>query len=258
MDKKQRERIHIERFLGANSSLPGGTIEDSERADFLLHTDQGVIGIEVTRVVAESELDGTIPMEQDSLQDRVLTGVKKCLDDVKARSAIVSVFFDDSVKITKASVDNIARRISKLVSDGIRTLEDSDYDSFSISDEELLPEEILEILIYAGSTLKSFSVNSPKFFHPSSLSVDLLSAKISNKESVALSPNLKCREVWLVVVMEGLSKGTTFEVDDSILSHTYKTKFDRVFLFGSFEKKTFEILTNNSENGKEKVNEEIN
>lgn len=106
MDKKQRERIHIERFLGANSSLPGGTIEDSERPDFLLHTDQGVIGIEVTRVEAEPELDGTIPMEQDSLQDRVLTGVKKCLDDVKARSAIVSIFFDDSVKITKASASS--------------------------------------------------------------------------------------------------------------------------------------------------------
>lgn len=254
MDKKQRERIHIERFLGANSSLPSGTIEDSERPDFLLHTDQGLIGMEVTRVVADPESDGTTPMEQDSLRDRVLTGVKKCLDDLKDRSAIVSVFFDDSVKITKNNVDGIARRISKLVSDCIRTLEDSDYDSFSISDEELLPEEILEILIYTGSTLKSFSVSLPKFFHASSLSVDSLSAKISNKESVALSSNLKFREVWLVVVMEGLSKGTTFEVDDSILSHTYKTKFDRVFLFGSFEKKTFELLTNNSDHGKENVN----
>ncbi len=250
MDKKERERIHIERFMGANRSLPTGTIEDSERPDFLLHTDQGLIGIEVTRVVAEPELDGSIPMEQDSLQDRVTIGVKKYLDDLKAKPAIVSVFFADSVRITKNRVNDIARRISKLASDGIRTLEASGYDSLSISDEELLPEEILEIMIYTGSTLKSASASSPHFFHPSSLSIDSLSANISSKESVALSPNLKCRELWLVVVMEGLRKGTTFEVDDSILSHTYKSKFDRVFLFGSFEKKTFELLTNNSDHGK--------
>jgi hypothetical protein len=51
----------------------------------------------------------------------------------------------------------------------------------------------------------------------------------------------KCRELWLLMVLEGFAPSSLWKVDDAVLSHRYHTTLDRLFILECFGGKYFEL-----------------
>ena len=71
MDKK-RELIHLERFKENCTFFPEGEIDCTERPDFIIHTNEKIVGIEHTEIFQPGPPDGSSLQAQDVLAQKIV------------------------------------------------------------------------------------------------------------------------------------------------------------------------------------------
>ena len=78
MEKKEQERICVERFLKAIGKAPA-QIEDAEAPDFRVHFDSEAVGIEVTKSLRFGERGPNTPQAQASLAAKGMNQARSLL-----------------------------------------------------------------------------------------------------------------------------------------------------------------------------------
>jgi hypothetical protein len=181
--KKEVETYYLEEARRASAIFPAGELEPDEKPDFLLHTDRGKIGIEVTELCREE------PRAEAGRLAKVPEKAKALYDSrPDARPVDVNVWFwrAESVSFTKLK-DSLAGFVytnCRDVSKGHYTGLPSGFNHIGIWRSQG-PEGLWQ----AGRVFDT--VVAPK---------ELLESRIAEKNARVADYKLSAPEVWLLII----------------------------------------------------------
>ena len=239
--KKQKETNHLNRFVDCFKSFPIGEIIPSEKPDFLITTQNGILGIELTQILKPGSPDGSSPQAQESLQRTILFKAKTALrnDSVLAE---IHVLFNSAEIVKKMDVDSVAQSLVDIV---IRGFKENQADHFFIEESDDLEIQLLPDCIdfisckRLNKTTASFCPILSSFVHPiNSRDIQRL---IDSKERSRMNYSQECSYYWLILVEDGHAPSSFLELNEDAKSNIYRTSFQKVFYFKSFEKLYYDL-----------------
>jgi hypothetical protein len=244
-DSKREERFHLRVFAKCYSEFPVGRCRYGRPPDpdLVVHTEQGRIGIEHTRLFRIADQPNKPMQRQEALQNRIVTNARDTYRAAGGRDAHLSVYFDDRVTLGKADVAMYSDKLA----DAMRVIE-AELGSHIKAD---VPIQIhnweynrrFPNGLPAGFQLLYFDyVSKPGFecwgvAHGTVVPLlrqDHIQAKIDNKEKRLAGYRANCQQVWLLIVADGSTPSTRFDFPADVRTIPYKSHFDRAFLMESF------------------------
>lgn len=232
MKKKALEQILISRFLEVLQNGNLGQLIAHENPDFLLQSDSGTLGIEITRLY-RAATPGESPLkEQEVLRESVMKGAKVIYDKKALPPIHVSVHFNQAFRLRKQTVQPTAAVVAAL---GERLIPDAEGGSkseeYEWTNRAYFPDTIDLVMVHRmkGATRSSWSAPSVGFLPE--LSPTEVAQKISEKE-LRLSDYMKaCSRVWLVLVSRGDMLSSVVDLTEAAKRASYSSGFERIFWF---------------------------
>lgn len=234
-EQKKIERDLLLEFKRLYSEFPRGEIKDSEAPDFLVVTNEGVIGIEIARYFRGQKMgqgSGGSPIRQvETNEEEFLRVAQNIYEAKQLEPLIVDFHWYGNKRIGHKDVNLLAEKAIQLIEVAL-PLKTSTY--VSVEHEQLeatpLEEYLSSILLSRPAGLKSSRwLNNGKSFWE--LREDELQSLITSKEGKLDQYLQKCGMVWLLIVATGERTSSTVDFPDGKFTRVFKTKFSKVFLY---------------------------
>ncbi len=230
MDKK-RELIHLERFKENCTFFPEGEIDCTERPDFIIHTNEKIVGIEHTEIFQPGPPDGSSLQAQDVLAQKIVKQASDLYLQDKNKPILVQIMFRSGILLKKKRIDHLAVSIYQI-----------------IKRESLLPGQIITLhrthvnYRYFPSEIAMIHIAAQpngenNFWYCSSAGIipdvdaDYIQEKIDSKKQEIDFYRSRCSEIWLLIVAEYLRIPKAINISRDAVLHHYHTQFNRVFIF---------------------------
>jgi hypothetical protein len=232
MEKKALEQLLIARFLEVIQARDLGHMSAHENPDFLLQSDSGMLGIEITRLYRKAAPGESPLKEQEVLREGVMKRAKAIYEGRALPPIHVSVHFNQAFRLRKQAVEQTAAVVAAL---GERLIPDTENGStseeYEWTNRAYFPDTIDHVMVYRmkGATHSSWSAPSVGFLPE--LSPAEVAQRISEKE-LRLSDYMKaCSRVWLVLVSRGDMLSSVVDLTEAAKQATYSSGFERIFWF---------------------------
>lgn len=228
---KIREFTHLEHFKGVCPLFPDGEIEKSEKPDFVVHSQDNLLGIEHTEIFQPGPTDGTSLQAQDNIVQKVVSKAKNLYLEGHSQPLLVQVLFNHNTKLGRKDVDRLAERIVHLVI--MTPIEPGNPITLKRNREnsECFPNEIVMLHIYAHPNGKVNKWRSSSAGWIPEITPEYLQEIIDQKEKKLDNYKSKCSEIWLLIVADDLRNPSSVDLTKLALAHQYSTRFNRVFFF---------------------------
>lgn len=240
--QNMRERAHLERFRSACPVFPVGDITEKEEPDFLVATESGVVGIEHTDFHLDDGAPGGSPLRaQDSLRQQVVSNALRLHESRSLPSVGVLLRWSAHHKLTRRSVPRIAPVLADLVSGYMPASNRVARIEYPAGGWKSLPAEITSVRI---ARFDVFTENEWDFVRSgwiAPLEPKALEAVIQKKEPKVPAYRKSCREVWLLIVAQGLHESSFSRFSDEARAYEFETAFKRIFFFRYFDGDAFEL-----------------
>jgi len=245
-EKKIHERKHFDLFRKVCDCIPDGVIEESDPLDFLIHSDQSILGIEHTEYFEKDKSGFAFSKKDESLQDRVKNNLGPHCNQIGLPPTILSILWKPNKPLINSRVKPLIHDIAMLVS--INMPEEGKIVSLSSRDfkRNEFPSELIGLSIYRSTKIDSTSVAASRTTWENTIEVDELKNIIVEKEKKLPLYRDKCNEVWLLIVAEGLVPSSIIKLESRIYNYSFNSQFDRIFLFDLYNyNKVTELKINN-------------
>lgn len=228
MDKNS-ERFYLLRFKELCPDFPDGSIEDSERPDFLVHGLHGTIGIEVTAVYRPDPIiqNAHLPAIEKE-REKIVDKIKNYYIHIENVPLRVSCFFSGDITNKSDIKNEDLKEMATLINASKPPIGETVY----LDTENDLPFWVDRISITTREPDGQNFWTAQKIAWIPELSPIEIQREINKKEEKLLSYLEKCSFAWLVLmsrVGEGL--GTHVKFSNDVLSHRYETLFKQVWIF---------------------------
>lgn len=243
-EKKANELSHVASFLTA-SGIQGALmpIPDGAGPDFIVATDRGEIGIEVTEVVREATRSGISRRQMEGIREQVLAGAKKLWEEARGPCLEVHVHFNEHRTSSKKDISRVAAELAPFVRAHVPPVGESLHLNRHNREAAALPKEVSAIgIIRLASHTRSYWL-SPDADWEATLSVEQLQARITAKNSKAARYRSAVGTVWLLIVLDSRRLSGWFDFQGAALEAVYESMFDRIFLFDRFRATIRELAT---------------
>jgi len=240
LTKKEIEAYYLKRFSQSIESFPKGNIIPSESPDFILDTGEYKIGIEITRIYKSANFRGTNPQVQENEQNLLRAECKKIYDEMGLPNVEVHILFNSFTSFNKKNRREYANKIVQLVSMNLPPSRGVHRIVNDYKNVNTFPFEIDSITIYRFGYNKSFWGESGVGFVQQHF-INELQEVIDKKNILVSSYTNCCAYYWLLVVIEGLRDSSFFDPSAETLNHSYKSNFNKVFLYNGFSEKGHEL-----------------
>jgi hypothetical protein len=238
---KERERAHLLGFKEVCPFFPDGRIESGEQPDFVVHTQDRLVGIEHTEMFQPGPSHGGSCQAQESLRQRIVDWAGDLHRRAGGQPLHLWVLFHPAVEVTKQDAPNMAETIARFV--GQVPIEPGRLTEVKPTREtcDIFPScvALIQIYHYPGGKKHHWSCWSSDFV--SSITRKDIQAVIERKECKLDIYEAKCSEVWLLIVADMHSASSTVELTQSAVEHRYQTRFDRVFFFWNWDRVFVEL-----------------
>jgi len=238
---KGRERAHLLRFKEACPFFPDGKIESDEQPDFVVHTSDGLLGIEHTEMFQPGPSHGGSLQAQESLRQRITGWARELHEQAGGQPLHVGVLFHPEVEIRKQGTRDIAGALARLVIE-------ADVEPGRLMEikptwetDDTFPKGVVLIQIcrHPGGKRNCWSCHSAGF--ATTISRKDIQGVIERKECKLNVYRAKCPEVWLLIVADEHSASSTVRLAKQSMEHCYETRFDRVFFFWNWDCRFVEL-----------------
>lgn len=228
MANKKLEEWHLHKLKESLQDFPGGRIEPGERPDFLIHSENQVIGIEVTRFYAPPA-EGLRPgQEVQSLKDRIVDEAHRNHRKLGGPALYVYVNFRPSLNLKMRDIRAIALELVEVMR---KTALPQTIDApFVTLPRKDLPACIADVRIYGSvdGTDQLWQADAGGWVRPvdAALVNDLVARKDKRMARIARQ---KCDKLWLLIVCDLFSRATPVRLTPEAMLSVQKGMFDRVF-----------------------------
>ena len=246
--KKARERGLLEDAQRIGSIIPCGTVIESERPDFRIHSDGTVIGVEVTELLRRGANETPPPVEKSSFHRRVVERAKELHVGNGGVSVSVGCYFlNDSraamerpnewAQLVNANPKNKRELMASSLKEFVRT---RDYGCFTERRE--LPAGFEVITINPSDThdwsLAGDSANQ-------TLSEDVfghIQERIDDKaEKLPLyRTNCNGSPVWLLIA-SSMEVARSVPIPRSLADWKFRFEFDKVLLYSATDGRVWDL-----------------
>lgn len=230
--KKQAENDQLRRFKEAFASFPRGAIVPNEHPDFIVETEQGNVGVEVTNLYRDSQGGSGFPLRaEERRQDKILWRAAR-LYEAKGKGlpfVDVGVYWSFHMAVTKAREQDIAIDLADLVAAHLPSPSDHTLLAYPHPAWKLLPPEVDHMHVYCPVGLSKNVWGSSRSTAVPKLRAQDIKEAILAKEGKLHSYRRQCSEAWLLIVADGLAPSNHFEWDKEVGELRFDTGFDRVF-----------------------------
>jgi len=115
MPNKRLEAWYLDQLRVALHDFPSGTIEPGESPDFVVKSEQGLIGIEVTVFHLGPSEGRCSHQEQQSLKDAVVGLANRLHNETGGPALYVSVFFHEPIAFNKRNTQQVAGALVRAI-----------------------------------------------------------------------------------------------------------------------------------------------
>ena len=233
-EKKEREKYVFESFKELYNDFPEGVIIPGEKPDYLINSNDRIIGVEITQVF----IDNFIGSE---LNEKRKENIRSMLGDLlcnKIKTVVPYKFVLDIEFSNKDFSTNHIERIALACEEYIRLIEfpKEIIESFDIENYGQLPDEIINInLLYFPSLDKSFFSEISGGVVPNLAQRHLKC--ILDKKEAALKNYRFCHEYWLLI-KEGTFYSDSFNKIDI---EEIETTFEKIFIYRHSQRKVVQL-----------------
>lgn len=244
--KKEMERWRLERFKNLIRDFPSGDIQPTEEPDFLVHAADRIVGVELTDLHRGTP-PGQIPEQaSEAMRKRVIARAQELYTAQKQPPVIVSFFLDDRVHIKKQEVEGFATELASIVGKNLPAPNSTVEVPTDWDDARELPSILHSLSIHRRDVLTDTFFNAPGATWLPTLNREDIERALASKDPKYDNYRAKCNEAWLVINADIETMATWFEFDPGVLSSSFKTRFDRVFLVEHFGGRAHELAITSS------------
>jgi len=239
--KDRREWAVMQLFRSSCSFFPLGMVEKSERPDFLLYSDAGITGIELTELKYErKDKEFNLRAHEDFLSE-IMSEAQTVFEAQSHLKLVVDVHFKNDIGpaitlgqdcLKQGLIELIAHIVMENTPEatGIEYLIDrtSKYGHLYLSSKiesiyiKNMTGRFEEGLWYAGISTKV-----------KPLSVASISQRLVAKNEKLPFYNSDCNEFWLIIIQNSFLMSSFYNplTAREALRHLYQSDFDKVFVF---------------------------
>jgi hypothetical protein len=214
--------------------FPEGNLLCSERPDFLLESQDGIIGLEITRLIRKQN-NSEIEDRGIEAEQRKVLNIAKTKFEKKCRMPLF-------VSVSWRYHNNLSRKLINLLADELVKIVES-----------YIPEEIFEQVVIKNNDLFSFNLEnycysifiirqqkSACWVSENPASPPLLPSEVEEKITQKIQKlgnyNEDCNEIWLILVFEGIDSGSLGDTGESVLNYNFKSPYDKILLYDRVER----------------------
>jgi hypothetical protein len=239
--KKNSERELLSRFAEANPLLGVARVRDFESPDFICHTIDGECGIEVADFVFNPESvhhSLGIASDRKRMQKEMEAGHQE--RRLPPMNVWVRLLWHNKLRDTQ-----FRKQLRDLLLDLIVGTGSTGWPAFTLEGvelgESLYDRGVSSVTMIGGPSVSRTLWNFPHAAWIPDSEPEMVQSLIDKKNSkVAAYRNTTARN-WLLITAGPLGLDSMLEATDSILNATYKTNFNRVFLFLTFGTHTHQL-----------------
>jgi len=212
------------------SNFPDGKLRigtPPKEPDIVITTEQGDIGIEITRFYREEGFSFSASQAQESLKEKIIIKSKRKYEDEGNPPLIVSIIWSAGVEIDKRSVDRISDNLKSLIVNNIPEIGESVVE---LEEYSSLSDEIAAIRI---NRIEEFTEND---WHNSygdficDCTPERIQQIINKKNTKVSNYRGSFSSLWLLIVSVW-ELSSAAKITEETLNFRYTSNFDRVFLF---------------------------
>ena len=230
--KKAREETYLRRFRENFAGFPEGTILPSERPDFLVETDRGRLGVELTEyhISEPDEGRGSPTRAREGTEDQVLRMAAEQYRSKGLPPVVVNVLWHTNQALDRHRMPELATGLADLVQEHLP----EPNQSVTINERRhpagrYLPEEVASLHFIRRDSISKGSWTPVRAAFVPTISPSELQRTVRSKEAKVLSYRQQCREVWLLIVARGFEPSTYVDLGSEIEVHEFESSFDRLF-----------------------------
>jgi hypothetical protein len=224
---KNVELFYLHKFKENFPQFPQGEICAHERPDFLVTTNEGRVGIEITEFYRDMAGTAEITLQQRrAIHQQILNHAKSIADKRGLLGAHIQVHFDTNFYCKASETISIASKLVQLA-EGMFTGESSRE---LLKRDEIQIEGIPMLSVWWTKGTTSFWKSPWANFVPGLLPEQIqgvLDAKTKRQSDYRKI----CDQIWLVIVMDRFKTSSFALIPPETLKHRYTHKFDLAFLF---------------------------
>jgi hypothetical protein len=238
--KKALERQRVTELRALYPPFPHGALEDDEPPDFILRTDAGVIGIEVTGLYTAG---GEVARATEGAWAGLLDGARKRYAAAGLPPVQVIAYWNARApttrRVTAALRNALATTVGRMVSASSGGFDT--HIEYSGQRGVQLPEGIERLRVRrvhdAADGFWSFGQGGvvPVW------SPDFLQGAIDRKDRLLDSYRQKCDRAWLILLADHSYASSWGEHSDASRQHVYATRFERVIVYRAMAAEVTEL-----------------
>jgi hypothetical protein len=238
--KKDHERYYLDLFRSTFPRFPAGSVEDGESPDFIVHSPDGKIGIELTRIYRQARSNRAPLQSQESERDAVVADARQIYETMELDPVQVHFAFEGDSNLTKRNRKKYAHTLAMVVAKNLPPKNswldvDNDFNS-----PESFPFEVHNISIarFDSLTRNAWSVPVGGFVLED-CRTDF--QRVISQKDLLVRDYRDCREQWLLIVADWSGPSSFFEPSTQTLTHVYRTAFDRIFFLSAVSRRFVEL-----------------
>jgi hypothetical protein len=242
MWKKDLEVWYVEQLRRALSSFPAGQIVPAEAPDFVVHTANGALGIEVTAIY-QQPVSGQLPLQAvERLREYVVQRAQAIHESRGGPPLYLSAYFSPNARLSKSDVEACAEQLAEfVVSIEMPPGSDMEYEE-TVRGRGQLPAEFSALRVYrVPGQVERFWAAPSAGFVPHCTPEDL-QAVLDTKSAKVDRYRTNCEHLWLLIAINGFALSASLDVPESTLTARFHSRFDRAFLLENHRSRVWELI----------------
>ncbi len=224
---KETERFYLDKFKENFPGFPKGTVCPDERPDFLVKTEQGVVGIEITEFFRDMADAIQSPLQQrEAVRRKIMEQANAFADKRGFLVAYVFVHFDLNFNCKASEISIIASKLVEVAEGRFQIGQNDEY----------IRRHEIQIPGIAALSLKRTRGSTSIWRAPLGSFVPTMNPQqiqdiLDQKNCRCDEYGKKCDEIWLVIVMDRFRASSFALIPEGVANSVYAHRFDSAFLF---------------------------
>lgn len=238
--KKERERYYLDLLRSIFPGFPAGWVEDGERPDFIVHSPDGKIGIELTRIYKQGPANGPPLQSQESERQAVVAEACRIHKTMGLDPVQVHFDFEGESSLTKKHRTKYAHTLAVLVANNLP----SKNSWLEVDSNFNLPESFpFEVHYVSIARFDSLTRNAWSVPVGGIVAEDCRTdfQRVISEKDILVPDYRACWKHWLLILADWSGPSSFFEPSTQTLSHVYRTAFDRVFFLSAVVREFIEL-----------------